>query len=248
MPRQTELAHDAVRAVLRPGETAVDATAGNGHDTEFLARLVGPAGRVFAFDVQPAALDRTAARLRAAGLGNVTLFCRDHAELAAAVPAGCAGRVGAAMFNLGYLPGGDKSVITRPDSTRAALSAALGLLRPGGVLTVVAYPGHPGGADDLAAVRRFVGSLPDGTDIREISPGRATGPALFVVKTGAGPGASSESLAASRRRGSADRPGEQRDDEQDQEHEEQDPRDVGRAGGDPAEAEHRRDQRDDQEE
>src|SRR5688572_12496052 len=141
MPQLTELARAAVRSALGPGETAIDATAGNGHDTLFLAESVGPGGRVFAFDVQPTALERTAERLAAAGVRNVALLCRDHAGLADVLPGDCRGRVGAVMFNLGYLPGGDKAVATRPGSSVPAIAAALGLLRPGGVLTAVAYAG-----------------------------------------------------------------------------------------------------------
>jgi predicted methyltransferase len=180
MARQTESARQAVRQVLRPGEAAVDATAGNGHDARFLAEAVGPSGRVFALDVQPDALDRTEALLTEAGLTNVTLFLRNHADLAELVP----GPVGAVMFNLGYLPGGDKAVVTRTASTLAGLRAAVGLLRPGGVLTVIAYPGHPGGAEETAAVAAFLRELPDGSTLAETPPEgpSGTGPWLFVVR------------------------------------------------------------------
>ena len=50
-------AHDAVRAVVREGDTTIDATVGNGWDTVFLARLVGPTGRVIGLDVQADALE-----------------------------------------------------------------------------------------------------------------------------------------------------------------------------------------------
>jgi predicted methyltransferase len=188
MSRLTELAHDAVRAVLRPGEMAVDATAGNGHDTLFLARQVGPDGRVFAFDVQATALNRTADLLANTGLWHVALFERDHAELATALPADRRGRVGAVMFNLGYLPGGDKTIATRPESTLRAIASALPLLRPGGVLTIVAYAGHPGGADEAAAVRQFLQALqPPRYALSESPSENATGPTLFVIRTNADP-------------------------------------------------------------
>jgi len=247
MPRLTETAHAAVRAVLGPGETAVDATAGNGHDTAFLAGLVGPGGRVFAFDVQSEALDRTAARLRAAGLTNVVLLRRDHADLAAALPADCEGRVGAVMFNLGYLPGGDKSLKTRAESSRAAVAAALGLVRPGGVVTVVAYPSHPGGADEAAAVRRFVEAVPPGYAAREIPSGNGAGPTLFVFERAPARGETICDREPSGDRWSTDGPGQQGNHEEHQEDEEQDAGDIGRGGVDPAEPEHRRDEGDDQE-
>ena len=76
----TELAHTLVRAVLQPGDIAIDATAGNGHDTQFLAECVGPNGTVYSFDIQLAALAVTTVRLAAAGLNNVILLQRSHAQ------------------------------------------------------------------------------------------------------------------------------------------------------------------------
>lgn len=156
-------AHALVRERVRPGDVAVDATMGNGNDTLLLAELVGDRGRVYAFDVQQAALDATRARLHAAGVpdARATLLLRDHAELADALPADARGRVAAAMFNLGYLPGaGDPRVVTRPETTLRALDAALDMLRAGGVLCVVVYPGHEGGAEEAAAVDGWAAGLP----------------------------------------------------------------------------------------
>ena len=50
------IAHRVAESVLREGDLAVDATAGNGHDTVFLAQAVGETGKVFAIDVQAAAI------------------------------------------------------------------------------------------------------------------------------------------------------------------------------------------------
>jgi Putative rRNA methylase len=63
------------------------------------------------------------------------------------------------MFNLGYFPGGDHSVITRTGETLVALDAALAALKPGGILTVVCYPGHAGGDEESAAVAEWSGGL-----------------------------------------------------------------------------------------
>lgn len=154
MPRLTELAHEEIRERLAPGDVAIDATVGNGRDTRFLSELVGAAGKVFAFDVQAEALARTAALL--GDVNNVTLLQRDHAEMRDAIPAEHHGRVAAVMFNLGYLPGGDRTITTRTATTLAAISAALELLKPDGVLTVVAYTGHAGGAEETDAVAKLL--------------------------------------------------------------------------------------------
>jgi ubiquinone/menaquinone biosynthesis C-methylase UbiE len=151
--RPTALAHHEVAAVLRPGDLAIDATAGNGHDTLFLAQRVGEAGRVIAFDVQAAAIAAASARIAAEGLsGRVDFITGSHEEMAGhAAP----GTVAVVMFNLGYFPGGDHAVITRTTATLAALEAAVSVLKPGGILTVVCYPGHPGGAEESAAVEAW---------------------------------------------------------------------------------------------
>ena len=128
---------DAVRkAVLEhlpAGGFAIDATAGRGGDTVFLARTVGETGRVLAFDIQEEAVESTRARLKAEGLTNARVVLASHADMADyAEPES----VDCILFNLGYLPGGDHSVYTRADSTCRAITAGLGLLKRGGLMCV----------------------------------------------------------------------------------------------------------------
>ncbi len=181
----TMQAHDAVRELVREGETAIDATAGNGHDTQFLAELVGSDGTVFAFDIQEGALEKTAQRLKDAKIQNVVLVNRDHADLSNVIPFEYHGRVAAVMFNLGYLPGADKHVVTNAESTRKGILQAVTLLRPGGVLTALAYTGHDGGNAEADAVADVLGGLPIEqfvVNTIESQPGRTSGPRMFHVK------------------------------------------------------------------
>ena len=121
------LAADVLARALRPGDRAVDATMGNGHDTAFLCELVGESGHVYAFDVQQDAVANTRERLSQSGLlGRASLFCLGHERMAEQV----AGPVSAVVFNLGWLPGGDHSVTTRWETTKAAVESALELLSP----------------------------------------------------------------------------------------------------------------------
>lgn len=145
----THLAHELIGASVSSGDTVVDATAGNGYDTLFLARLVGKEGRVHAFDVQQAALDSTTARLQKYGCSAVLHLC-SHADMSEHVE-----EARAVMFNLGYLPGADHEKITQKKSTLAAVEAGLSILLPGGVMTCICYPGHPGGLDEAEAVLSF---------------------------------------------------------------------------------------------
>jgi predicted methyltransferase len=136
---------------LPAGGLAIDATVGNGHDTVFLANQVGPTGRVYGFDVQASALEAAARRTR--GLDQVRFIHAGHEQMVARVPADAAGRINAIMFNLGYRPGGERSIVTRPETTLAAFRQGLDLLAPGGRMSLVLYPGHEGGAEEAEAVR-----------------------------------------------------------------------------------------------
>ncbi|MBD2867701.1 class I SAM-dependent methyltransferase [Paenibacillus arenilitoris] len=183
------MAHKWIAEHAFPGDTVIDATAGGGVDTLLLAKLVGPKGTVYAFDIQQEALDRTSERLTAAAedaaLSEVKLMLESHANMAEAVDPGVAGRAAAVTFNLGYLPGGgDQSVITEPASTLAALDAALALLRPGGIVTCVLYPGHPGGAEEASAVEAWAAGLPQGLGQAVVyrQPQRPEAPYLVAVE------------------------------------------------------------------
>ncbi len=162
MPRATHHCHDLLRAHLARGDTAIDATAGNGHDTLLLTQLTAPGGTVFAFDIQPAALVATRRRLESAGTAPESwhLIQAGHETMLTAIPPQHHGHIAAVVFNLGYLPGGDQSLITTAGTTLPAIHAALTLLRPGGIVVAVLYPGHSGGAEEAQAVRAFAHALP----------------------------------------------------------------------------------------
>jgi len=154
--RVTERAQKLATEVLRPGDIAVDGTAGKGRDTACLAQAVGPNGHVHAFDIQPEAITSTHNLLEVAGLlDRVSLHLRSHAELTDILTPAQGGKLGVAIFNLGYLPGGDAAIITQPSSTNQALRAAFDHLRPGGRLICVAYTGHPGGPEESDIVLKF---------------------------------------------------------------------------------------------
>ncbi|WP_028593107.1 class I SAM-dependent methyltransferase [Paenibacillus assamensis] len=159
-------AQQVVKERVQLGDRVVDATMGTGVDTLFLARLVGERGHVAAFDIQAQALELTRKRLHS-GLGldtaaHVDLRLASHADLVGALPPEWHGQTAAVMFNLGFLPTAeaDKAVMTEPSTTLAALEGALALLRPGGVLSVVLYPGHDGGDREADAVQAWAAGLP----------------------------------------------------------------------------------------
>ncbi len=156
-PRPTELLHLLLRDVISEGDLVIDATAGNGHDTVFLSGRVGPTGKVIAVDIQQLAIDSTRRRLEENDfLERASLHCVSHTSLADLTGEATASVI---LFNLGYLPGADHNTITRTAATLEALRASCSILRAGGALAVICYPGHPGGDEEAAAVEAFFHNL-----------------------------------------------------------------------------------------
>ena len=149
-------ARELIENALFEGARAVDATMGNGHDTQWLCELVGESGCVYAFDVQQDAVDRTEERLEKAGVRNrARLFCVGHQHMAEYV----AETADAIVFNLGWLPGAEHGVTTQTETTLAAVNAALELLKEDGVMTICVYPGHDEGMRELHALLEWARNL-----------------------------------------------------------------------------------------
>ena len=175
-------AHELLGEALREGDLAIDATAGNGHDVAFLAGQVGSSGMVYAFDLQKDAIEATRNLLAEKELENVGLHQCGHERMEEALPSEIFGQVTGVTFNLGYLPGGDKSVVTQAATTRMALRLSMDLLRPGGLLVVVAYRGHPGGTEECDAVRDELSSLTEDLSIEGDASSDATSPLLLAAR------------------------------------------------------------------
>ncbi len=148
--------HTLLSQFLQNGDTAIDATVGKGNDTEFLSQLVGEKGKVYGFDVQEEAIKYTNQRLDDKNLSkNVTLFNTGHENIDQLVD----GSINAAIFNLGYLPGSNKDIITKPDTTLTAIKACLNKLEGNGIVVLVLYYGHAGGPLEKNAVIEYAKSL-----------------------------------------------------------------------------------------
>ena len=149
-------ARELLDVTVREGSVCVDATMGNGHDTLYLAERVGDAGRVYAFDIQESAVARTRERLEKAGLMHrARLFQISHAEMDGVVRES----IDAAVFNFGWLPGGDHRATTRVETSLIAVQKALALLKPSGVMTLCVYPGHDEGDREKDALLQWGSAL-----------------------------------------------------------------------------------------
>ncbi|MCL2842205.1 MAG: methyltransferase domain-containing protein [Oscillospiraceae bacterium] len=155
-------AHTLLEHTIQPGDIVIDCTMGNGHDTLFLANLVGQSGHVFAFDIQESAIAMTKKRLEQNGVTaeRVTLIQASHGDLLEHIPANTDLKCKAVIFNLGYLPGGDKQICTTPDTTIAAIETLRTILAPGGLIVLVVYPGHTEGATEAATLLQYCETIP----------------------------------------------------------------------------------------
>lgn len=159
LKRPLLFSHDIIKEAINEGDYAIDATLGNGHDTLFLAELVGTEGKVFGFDIQKDAIQSTKERLLENNLSDrVELIHDGHENMLGHIPEDQ--QVSAVMFNLGYLPKGDKNIVTKAETTVKAINQALSLLKTGGVLSIMVYYGHPGTNGEKEAVDELVREIP----------------------------------------------------------------------------------------
>lgn len=144
---------------IKEGDIVADFTMGNGHDTLWLSQSVGASGHVYAFDIQEQAVNNTKALLQSEGAPeNYTLILDSHANAEKYINE----KIKVGMFNLGYLPGADKSLTTKRESTLLAVEAAISLLDRDAILNIAVYPGHEEGEiegrllfDKLSAISRY---------------------------------------------------------------------------------------------
>ncbi|MBM7570895.1 class I SAM-dependent methyltransferase [Aquibacillus albus] len=138
-------AHELLENSIKPGEIVIDGTCGNGKDTLFLSKLVGNHGKVLAFDIQQQAITNTRNLLIAQNINNVELIHDGHQCIDNYLDEEHKEQVGGAIFNLGYLPGSDKKIITTPNKTIKAIDTIMKYIKPDGLIVLVVYHGHTGG-------------------------------------------------------------------------------------------------------
>jgi hypothetical protein len=179
----TRLAADWISGGIGQGAIAVDATVGNGYDTLFLAHAVGPSGHVIGFDVQKTALKNASELLRFTGMiDRVRLVLGCHSGIEDYLRGGRPVQV--AMFNLGYLPRGDRSIVTRATTTLAALEGLIRHLSVAGRVTILSYRGHVGGPEEYEEIKRYLDSLKEFLLVREVASqfDSEIAPRLFLLE------------------------------------------------------------------
>lgn len=170
----TELAMHIIRAYVKPGDIVIDATCGNGKDTLALAAM-DPAA-LYAFDIQEEAVRETVRLLEENGYSirkgsqeckgspsgvHITVEQLAHENLCSYFDDQLSGSVRTVVFNLGYLPGGDRSVTTKAETTLEAVRSAMDLIAKDGLVCITMYSGHPEGREEKTALLEFAEGLDD---------------------------------------------------------------------------------------
>lgn len=150
----------AISENVREGDICIDATAGRGNDTLFMASLVGDSGHVTAFDIQPEAVESTKALLSEAGLSHrADVRLQSHAEMDTLFEEGT---VSCITFNFGWLPKGDHSISTKKESSLEAIEKGLRLLKKDGIMTLIIYYGRDTGFEEKDAILEYLPTIDSG--------------------------------------------------------------------------------------
>lgn len=182
-----DLAHSYWSRLIKPGDIVIDATCGNGQDTYFLSNLAlkNGKGQVYGLDIQPKAIDLTRSylqdRLPLDVLQQIELIVGCHSQFPDAIQPSTVATI---VYNLGYLPGGDKSKTTQVETTLKSLQKALILVKKGGLISITCYPGHEEGSLEQHAVIKFVESLPatDWSCCHHLWTNRKKSPSLLIIQ------------------------------------------------------------------
>lgn len=153
----TEWVHNFIKKQVKKGDSCVDATMGNGHDTSFLAELVGQEGNVYAFDVQELALKNTKERLQKKNkLDQCRLILDSHENMDQYIEEET---ISCIVFNFGYLPGGDHKKATKALTSVKAIEKGLNLLKQNAIMTLCIYSGGDTGFEEKEAILSYIKNL-----------------------------------------------------------------------------------------
>lgn len=157
-----DLAHKMWKELVKPGDKVIDATCGNGQDTKVLAKLAltEDSGEIFAIDIQHSAIESSKKALSQEFsqelMARIFFFERCHATFPEHI---LPQSIKLIVYNLGYLPGGNKTLTTESDTSLKSIINAQNLLQEGGLISVTCYPGHESGKYEEAKILEYITSL-----------------------------------------------------------------------------------------
>lgn len=179
----TQHCQQLLLAYLKTAKVAVDATIGNGNDTLYLANNLPKDSTLIGFDVQEMAITNTHQKLHSSNHQNYQLYQVGHERLKETLSLLQIDSIDLIMFNLGYLPRGDKSITTQIKTTISALGQSLELLSLSGIISVLVYPGHPEGKKESFEIDLWIQNLPSDFEILKLQkfPANQINPYLYLI-------------------------------------------------------------------
>ena len=151
MLKTTDYAHLLIKEHIKENSIVIDATCGNGFDTFFLANLV-PNGKVIAYDIQEMAINNTKELTKE--FNNIEYHLESHENIKIV-------NCHAVLFNLGYLPSGDKTITTKSNTTLNAVKNLIDQFdqNPDMIIYLIIYPGHDNGLIESKLLNEYTKTL-----------------------------------------------------------------------------------------
>lgn len=168
------LTHYIIKIFIKDKNIAIDCTLGNGFDTDFLAENFKS---IFAFDIQKTACDKYIEKQ----IVNVEIINDSHDKLNSYIDT----KVNCIVYNLGFLPGGDKSITTNYNSSLSSIKMGLELLESEGFMFIASYRGHSEGLNEFIFIKEYLNTLPKNKYAvmrHEVINRSNTSPVLFVIE------------------------------------------------------------------
>jgi len=145
-----------IASFITENSICLDATIGNGKDLLKIAKKLGKTGKLYGFDIQKSAITKTSELIREHNIDTEVILINDsHENLDKYIHE----KLDFVIYNLGYLPGGDKSIKTTEKSTIKSIKKALQLLSHGGIILITVYLNHPGGKEEYECVLELLSNL-----------------------------------------------------------------------------------------
>lgn len=151
MDKVLEFSKNQILRLNRNDLVSIDATLGRGSDTLFLSSI---SNKVLAFDIQNEAIEYSKDLLNKNNITNVTIINDSHEYMSKYIDA-----CDVVMFNLGYLPKGDKSITTKSETTLKAIKEALKIINLNGIISIIFYPGCPSGMEEATIILEYLKTL-----------------------------------------------------------------------------------------
>ena len=149
---QRDIVQWIMRKTIKENSICVDMTLGNGNDLVYIMNLAMN-GKVYGFDIQRVAIQRTKEKIKPShriqlindSHENIDLYIHENIDFG--------------VYNLGYLPSGNRNITTSVHSTMFSLKVLLNKLNHDGNIVISTYPRHREGYCEDIEIKKYLTTL-----------------------------------------------------------------------------------------